>query len=164
MMQALLTAARVSVGKDECQVRVSGVEREYRMGTEIGRLASHGFQGTAGDSSNPKRGGIHTATRCHTLPQTTTRFNTLQHISTYYHTLQHTATHCHKQPQVEIDARISVTHDSHPLQHTATHCYTLQHTATHSYRQGFDARSIIAHDFTHYHCHTLQHSAAYCNQ
>jgi len=58
MMQASLTAARASVGKDECQVRVSGVEREYRMGTEIGRLASHGFQGTAGDSSNPKGGGM----------------------------------------------------------------------------------------------------------
>ena len=44
-IQALLTAARVSGGKDECQVRLTGIEREYWMGTEIGRLGGHGFRG-----------------------------------------------------------------------------------------------------------------------
>ena len=37
-IQALLTAARASGGKDECQVRLTGIEREYWMDTEIGRL------------------------------------------------------------------------------------------------------------------------------
>ena len=32
-IQALLTAVRVSGGKDECQVRLTGIEREYWMGT-----------------------------------------------------------------------------------------------------------------------------------
>ena len=36
-IQALLTAARASGGKDECQVRLTGIEQEYWMGTEIGR-------------------------------------------------------------------------------------------------------------------------------
>jgi len=57
-IQALLTAARVSGGKDECQVRLTGIEREYWMGTEIGRLGGYGFRGTvtAGDGSNKKEG------------------------------------------------------------------------------------------------------------
>ena len=37
-IEALLIAARASGGKDECQVRLTGIEREYWMGTEIGRL------------------------------------------------------------------------------------------------------------------------------
>jgi len=53
-----LTAARVSGGKDECQVRLTGIERKYWIGTEISRLAGYGFRGTvtAGDGSNPKGG------------------------------------------------------------------------------------------------------------
>jgi len=56
--QALLTAARASGGKDKCQVRLTGIEREYWMGTEIGRLGGYGFRGTAtaGDGSNQKGG------------------------------------------------------------------------------------------------------------
>jgi len=56
--QALLTAARVSGGKDECQVRLTGIEREYWMGTEIGILGGYGFRGTvtAGVGSNQKGG------------------------------------------------------------------------------------------------------------
>jgi len=42
----LLTAARASGGKDECQVRLKGIELEYWMGTEIGRLGGYGFRGT----------------------------------------------------------------------------------------------------------------------
>jgi len=55
---ALLTAARASGGKDECQVRLTGIEREYWMGTVIGRLGGHGFRGTvtAGDGSKQKGG------------------------------------------------------------------------------------------------------------
>jgi len=55
-IQALLTAARASGGKDECKVRLTGIEREYWMGTEISRLGGYGFQGTvtAGDGSNQK--------------------------------------------------------------------------------------------------------------
>ena len=54
--QALLTTARASGGKDECQVRLTGIEREYWMGTEIGRLEGCGFRGkiAAGDGSNQK--------------------------------------------------------------------------------------------------------------
>jgi len=39
-IQALLTAARASGGKDEGQIRLTGIEprREYRMGTETSRL------------------------------------------------------------------------------------------------------------------------------
>jgi len=57
-IQALLTAARTSGGKDKCQVRLTGIEREYWMGTEIGRLGGHGFRGavTAGDGCNQKGG------------------------------------------------------------------------------------------------------------
>jgi len=40
-IQALLTAARASGGKDECQVRLTGIEREYWMGTEISRLGGY---------------------------------------------------------------------------------------------------------------------------
>jgi len=58
-IRALLTAARASGRKDECQVRLTGIERKYWMGREIGRLGGYGFQGivTTGDGSNPKRGG-----------------------------------------------------------------------------------------------------------
>jgi len=56
----LLTAARASGGKDECQVQLTGIEREYWMGTEIGRLlvGGYGFRGTvtAGDGSNQTGG------------------------------------------------------------------------------------------------------------
>jgi len=47
---------RASGGKDECQVRRTGIEWEYWMGTEIGRLGCYIFQGTviAGDGSNQK--------------------------------------------------------------------------------------------------------------
>jgi len=45
-IQALMTAARASGGKDECQVRLTGIEREYWMGTEISRLGGNDFQGT----------------------------------------------------------------------------------------------------------------------
>jgi len=58
-IQALLTVARASGGKDECQVRLTGIEQEYWMGTEIGRLGDYDFRGTiaAGYGSNqPKRG------------------------------------------------------------------------------------------------------------
>jgi len=45
-------------GKDECQVRLTGIELEYWMGTKIGRLGGNGFPGTikAGDGSNQKGG------------------------------------------------------------------------------------------------------------
>jgi len=58
LIRALLTAARVSGGKDERQVRLTGIERQYWMGTEIGRLEGYGFRGTvtAGDGSNQKGG------------------------------------------------------------------------------------------------------------
>jgi len=57
-IQALLTAARASGGKDERQVRLTGIEREYWMGTEIGRLGGYGFRGTvtAGDGFSQKGG------------------------------------------------------------------------------------------------------------
>jgi len=57
-IQALLTAARASGGKDECQVRLTGIEREYLMGTVIGRLGGYSFRGTvtAGNGSNQKGG------------------------------------------------------------------------------------------------------------
>jgi len=53
---ALKKAAGVSRGKDECQVRLKGRERDYWMGTEIGMVRGYGFQGqvTAGDSSDKK--------------------------------------------------------------------------------------------------------------
>jgi len=57
-IQTLLTAARASGGKDECQVRLTGIERKYWMGTEISRLRGYGFRGTAtaGDGSKQKGG------------------------------------------------------------------------------------------------------------
>jgi len=56
--QALLTAARASGRKDDCQVRLTGIERKYWMGTEISRLGGYSFRGTvtAGDGSNQKGG------------------------------------------------------------------------------------------------------------
>jgi len=53
-IQALLPAARASDGKDECQVRLTGIEQEYWMGTEISRLEGFGFRGTvtAGEGFN----------------------------------------------------------------------------------------------------------------
>ena len=41
-------------GKDECQVRLKGTERDYWIGTEIGMLGDYGFQRqvTAGDGSD----------------------------------------------------------------------------------------------------------------
>jgi len=59
-IQALLTAARALVGTDECQVRLTGIEREYWMGTVIDRLGDYGFRGTvtAGGGSNQKGGKI----------------------------------------------------------------------------------------------------------
>ena len=53
-----MTAARASGEKDECQARLTGIEREYWMGTEIGRLGGYGFRGTVtlGDGSNQKGG------------------------------------------------------------------------------------------------------------
>jgi len=41
----LKKTAGVSGGKDECQVRLKGSERDYWMGTEIGMLGGYGFQG-----------------------------------------------------------------------------------------------------------------------
>jgi len=51
---ALKKAAGVSGGKDECQVRLKGRERDYWMGTAIGMLGGYRFQGqvTAGDGSD----------------------------------------------------------------------------------------------------------------
>ena len=51
---ALKKAAGASGGKDECQVRLKGRERDYWMGTEIGMLGGYRFQGqvTAGDGSD----------------------------------------------------------------------------------------------------------------
>jgi hypothetical protein len=43
-IQALLTAARASGGKNEWQVRLTGIEREYWMGTEIDRLGDYSFR------------------------------------------------------------------------------------------------------------------------
>jgi len=61
-IQALLTTARASGGKDECQVRLTGIEWEYWMGTGIGRLGGYGFQGTvtAADGSSQKGGKMGT--------------------------------------------------------------------------------------------------------
>ena len=57
-IQDVFTVARASGGKDECQVRLTVIEREYWMGAEIGRLGSYGFRGTvtAGDGSSQKGG------------------------------------------------------------------------------------------------------------
>jgi len=53
---ALKKATGESGGKDECQVRLKGKERDYWMGTEIGMLGGSGSQGqvTAGDGSDKK--------------------------------------------------------------------------------------------------------------
>jgi len=53
---ALKKAARVSGGKDECQVRLKGRERDCWIGTEIGMLGGYGFQDqvTPGDCSDKK--------------------------------------------------------------------------------------------------------------
>ena len=53
---ALKKATGVSGGKDECQVRFKGRERDYWMGIEIGMFEGYGFQGqvTAGDGSEKK--------------------------------------------------------------------------------------------------------------
>jgi len=42
----LLKAARASGRKDKCQLRLTGIEQEYWMGTEISRLEGYSFQGT----------------------------------------------------------------------------------------------------------------------
>ena len=49
-------AAGLSGGKNECQVRLKGRERNYWMGTEMGMLGGYGFQGqvTAGDVQTKK--------------------------------------------------------------------------------------------------------------
>jgi len=47
-IRALLTAVRVSGGKDECQIRLIGIERDYWMGTEIGRLGGYSFRALRG--------------------------------------------------------------------------------------------------------------------
>ena len=53
---ALSRQNKASGGKDECQLRLTGIEREYWMGTEIGRLGDYSSRGkvTAGDGSNQK--------------------------------------------------------------------------------------------------------------
>jgi len=55
-IRALLTAARASGGQDTYQVRLAGIEREYWIGTEIGRLEGYGFRGTVtvGNGFNQK--------------------------------------------------------------------------------------------------------------
>jgi len=57
--RALKNAAGLSGGKEECQVRLRGRERDYWTGTEIGMLGGYWFQGqiTAGDGSD-KQGKI----------------------------------------------------------------------------------------------------------
>ena len=54
--KALLTAARASVGKDECQVwlTLADIERESFVGTKIGRLGCFRCIFTVGDGSNPQ--------------------------------------------------------------------------------------------------------------
>jgi len=55
-IQTLLTTVRASGKKNKCQVQLTGIGREYWMGTEIDRLGGYGFRGTvtAGDGSNQK--------------------------------------------------------------------------------------------------------------
>jgi len=59
-IQALLTATRASGGKDECQIQLTGIKREYWIGTETSRLGGYCFRGTvtAGVGSNQKGGGM----------------------------------------------------------------------------------------------------------
>ena len=56
IVETLREAFEASGRKDECQVRVVGVERDYWMGTQIGRVGGYGFRGavTAGDGSNQR--------------------------------------------------------------------------------------------------------------
>jgi len=51
---ALKKAAGVSGGKDECPVQLKGRQRDYWMGTEIGRPGGYGLQGqvTANNGSD----------------------------------------------------------------------------------------------------------------
>jgi len=51
---ALKKVARLSGGKDKCQVQLKGTERDYWICTEISMLGGYGFQGqvTAGDGSD----------------------------------------------------------------------------------------------------------------
>ena len=44
----LREAFEASGGKDACQVRVVEIERDYWMGTEIGRLGGYGFRASEG--------------------------------------------------------------------------------------------------------------------
>jgi len=55
-IRALLTAARASGRQIECQVRLTGIEQDHWMGTEIGRLGGYSFRGTVkmGNGSNKK--------------------------------------------------------------------------------------------------------------
>ena len=55
-IQALMTVARALGRNGECQVRLTGIEREYWIGTEICRLEDNDFRGTvtAGNGSNQK--------------------------------------------------------------------------------------------------------------
>jgi len=57
-IQALLTEARASGRNDKYRVRLTGLEREYWMSTNISRLGGYGFRGTitAGDKCNQKGG------------------------------------------------------------------------------------------------------------
>jgi len=57
-IQALLTAARASGGKDRYKVRLTGIEQEYWNGTEICRFEGYSFQGavTAGNGPNQTGG------------------------------------------------------------------------------------------------------------
>jgi len=57
-IQALLTAARASGGKDECQVRLTGIEREYWMSTEISRLGRYSFRGTVTEDDGCSQKGV----------------------------------------------------------------------------------------------------------
>jgi len=72
-IQALLKIARAMGGKDECQVRLTGIEREYWMGAGISRLGGYGFRGTvtACDGSNQKEGKM--AAGCVNLQKTRKR-------------------------------------------------------------------------------------------
>jgi len=54
---ALKKAAGVSGGKDECQARLNGRERDYWIGKEIGMLGGCGFQGqVTADNGSDKQG------------------------------------------------------------------------------------------------------------
>jgi len=53
---ALKKAAGVLGGKDKCQGRLKGRERDYWMGADTGMLGGYGFQGrvSAGEGSDKK--------------------------------------------------------------------------------------------------------------